>query len=423
MVNGLKDRISKYKDSVKNKLLIAGGLVVMSTPVLANEKENSSKDEKSNIKDKIEFLKDSINSYKELPADTLVFEDDDFVFEKSNIDSVQMKIGEENVARLRAVEDIHLGLLVDSEGFRNKSYLCSSKVRTIGYGYTIGITSRTPPLSVQAKKRGFEDIQDGAMVIAREQANSYAEEFIYPVIRDYIKVPLKEHELIAVASLIYNIGPRNFTGGMVKTNKGIVERDPSPVLVAINEGKQGEDVAKYFSNHIRDRIVYANPALMKRRAFEATGYVNPDFFKSMVANGKLGFSYRIDLKDAYDEDVFRTAKKGKGSKAKVVVVADSNKAKKIIAEKGHLEMNLNEDFAKYLIEKSFTDEEDKTVLRFVDKLTQDSIRNAVNDSLIKEKVSTNISSIELKRLLKIEEVEAPKILKNDVFKNHFNNTR
>ena len=93
------------------------------------------------------------------------------------------------------ISDSGINLIKRFEGLRLNAYLCSAKVPTIGYGTTRGI------------KMG--------MVITKAQADALLADDVQRFaghIEALVTVPLAQHQLDALASFVYNIGPGAFAG-------------------------------------------------------------------------------------------------------------------------------------------------------------------------------------------------------------------
>lgn len=97
-------------------------------------------------------------------------------------------------------------LIKHFEGFHSVPYLCPANVWTIGYGTTLGITSETPPIT----------IEQGEELLKRDLVK-----FERSVMR-LITVPLKQNEFDALVSFVYNLGGGALQRSTLraKTNRG-----------------------------------------------------------------------------------------------------------------------------------------------------------------------------------------------------------
>lgn len=132
-----------------------------------------------------------------------------------------------------------LEALKEHEGFRNKAYLDTGGVWTIGYGTT---------------KINGKPVEAGQQCSLAESVEWLKQDLAWAqtAVNKGVKVPLKQSQFDALVSFVYNIGEASFT--------------KSTLLRLLNEGNY-VDAAKQF-----DRWVYDNgrkiPGLAARRAVE-----------------------------------------------------------------------------------------------------------------------------------------------------------
>lgn len=133
------------------------------------------------------------------------------------------------------------------EGYSAKGYLDAGGTWTIGYGSTRGIDGRPLPRSLK--------------VVSRRQASVLAQAAIdraYTFVRAAVKVPVTENQMLALTSLVYNIGEPAFAR--------------SNLLGHLNRGHYDRAASEFR------RWVYHNGKIQKglvaRRASEATLFRN-----------------------------------------------------------------------------------------------------------------------------------------------------
>jgi len=133
-------------------------------------------------------------------------------------------------------------LIQKFEGFRDKAYLDSANVYTIGYGST-----RNPITGVKVKK-GDTITQATALQWLKIQTAAFAKD-----IDALVKVPINDNERTALLSFVYNIGTPRFKC--------------STLLRKLNANAPRAEVAKEFM-----RWVYVNKqkvqGLVNRRLTE-----------------------------------------------------------------------------------------------------------------------------------------------------------
>ena len=128
-----------------------------------------------------------------------------------------------------------LDIVKEAEGLRLSAYLCPAGIPTIGYGHTKGV------------KLGD--------TCTREQAEEWLENDFFMAKQDVkavVKVPLKENQLDALASFVFNLGVRKLI--------------QSTLLKKLNAGDYSGASAEF------DKWVFAGKVklngLIKRRAKE-----------------------------------------------------------------------------------------------------------------------------------------------------------
>ena len=128
-----------------------------------------------------------------------------------------------------------LDIVKEAEGLRLSAYLCPAGIPTIGYGHTKGV------------KLGD--------TCTKEQAEKWLENDFFTAKRDVkavVKVPLKENQLDALASFVFNLGVRKLI--------------QSTLLKKLNAGDYNGAAAEF------DKWVFAGKVklngLVKRRAKE-----------------------------------------------------------------------------------------------------------------------------------------------------------
>lgn len=128
-----------------------------------------------------------------------------------------------------------LALIRQFEGLRLSAYKCPAGVPTIGYGTTKGV------------RMGQTITRDEADRLLLEDAQRFADH-----IAALVKVKLSQHQIDALVSFVYNVGPSAFAG--------------STMLRLINQGLYA-DAARQFQrwNKAGGEVV---PGLTRRRAAE-----------------------------------------------------------------------------------------------------------------------------------------------------------
>ena len=128
-----------------------------------------------------------------------------------------------------------LDIVKEAEGLRLSAYLCPAGIPTIGYGHTKGV------------KLGD--------TCTKEQAEKWLENDFFTAkqeVKAVVKVPLKENQLDALASFVFNLGVRKLI--------------QSTLLKKLNAGDYSGAAAEF------DKWVFAGKVkligLIKRRAKE-----------------------------------------------------------------------------------------------------------------------------------------------------------
>lgn len=99
--------------------------------------------------------------------------------------------------------DRALNLIKKYESFANKTYLCPSGKKTIGYGTRIDYHPELKKNTCITEKKATE--------LLRKDLDT----LVTPVIKKNIKVKLKQNQIDALYSLIHNIGVNNFINSNV----------------------------------------------------------------------------------------------------------------------------------------------------------------------------------------------------------------
>lgn len=136
-----------------------------------------------------------------------------------------------------------LALIKKAEGWYPKAYKDPVGVWTIGWG-TTGPEARPGRTITKAQGEKF-------LAADMVEFEGY--------VKHYVNVPLTQYQFDALVSLVYNIGPGNFS--------------KSPLLTLLNR-KNYSGAAKQFSRHVKARNRDTNewsvlPGLVKRRKEEA----------------------------------------------------------------------------------------------------------------------------------------------------------
>ncbi len=128
-----------------------------------------------------------------------------------------------------------LALIRQFEGLRLSAYKCPAGVATIGWGATKGV------------RMGQTITKDEAERMLRDDAQRFADH-----IAALVKVKLSQHQIDALVSFVYNVGPSAFAG--------------STMLRLINQGLYA-DAARQFQrwNKAGGEVL---PGLIRRRAAE-----------------------------------------------------------------------------------------------------------------------------------------------------------
>ena len=128
-----------------------------------------------------------------------------------------------------------IDIVKEAEGLRLSAYLCPAGIPTIGYGHTKGV------------KLGD--------TCTKEQAEKWLENDFFTAkqeVKAVVKVPLRENQLDALASFVFNLGVRKLT--------------QSTLLKKLNAGDYSGAAAEF------DKWVFAGKVklngLIKRRAKE-----------------------------------------------------------------------------------------------------------------------------------------------------------
>lgn len=169
-----------------------------------------------------------------------------------------------------------VNFLMEAEGFRDRPYLDTAKVPTIGYGTTYYPDGR--PVSMNDP------------VITEEQAKRYKNNSLkefWGEIEKSIKQPLKPHQKDAVVSLAYNIGPDAFK--------------ESTLLKLLNSNPNDPTIEKEFLKWNKERDRKTNKyrevkGLTNRRQKEASIYFNGYEIEFLQQGGTISPLQRIKQK-------------------------------------------------------------------------------------------------------------------------------
>lgn len=128
-----------------------------------------------------------------------------------------------------------LDIVREAEGLRLSAYLCPAGIPTIGYGHTKGVK-----LGDTCTKQQAEEWLENDFFMAKND------------VRAVVKVPLRENQLDALASFVFNLGVRKLI--------------QSTLLKKLNAGDYSGAAAEF------DKWVFAGKVklngLIKRRAKE-----------------------------------------------------------------------------------------------------------------------------------------------------------
>lgn len=128
-----------------------------------------------------------------------------------------------------------LDIVKEAEGLRLSAYLCPAGIPTIGYGHTKGVK-----LGDTCTKEQAEEWLENDFFMAKND------------VRAVVKVPLRENQLDALASFVFNLGVRKLI--------------QSTLLKKLNAGDYSGAAAEF------DKWVFAGKVklngLVKRRAKE-----------------------------------------------------------------------------------------------------------------------------------------------------------
>lgn len=128
-----------------------------------------------------------------------------------------------------------LDIVKEAEGLRLSAYLCPAGIPTIGYGHTKGVK-----LGDTCTKEQAEEWLENDFFMAKND------------VRAVVKVPLRENQLDALASFVFNLGVRKLI--------------QSTLLKKLNAGDYSGAAAEF------DKWVFAGKVklngLIKRRAKE-----------------------------------------------------------------------------------------------------------------------------------------------------------
>lgn len=112
------------------------------------------------------------------------------------------------------ISDKGVEFITRFEGFKNKPYLDSAHIYTIGYGTTIYPNG--------------SKVKGGDPAITKETALEYLKYHIDTKVIYAIKMELPQHQIDAICSFIYNVGSGNWNTSTLKKR---IESHSSPDLI------------------------------------------------------------------------------------------------------------------------------------------------------------------------------------------------
>lgn len=153
------------------------------------------------------------------------------------------------MAKITSISPKGLQLIADFEGYRNRAYLDSAGIWTIGHG-----TTRYPsgPKKGQRVKKGDTCTKEQALQWLLEDSKWAAK-----AADDYTRDDINQNQFDALASFIYNVGPTAYRNSTlrVKINSGASEAGIRQQFARWN--KAGGKVIKGLSNRrAREAALY-----------------------------------------------------------------------------------------------------------------------------------------------------------------------
>jgi lysozyme len=118
-------------------------------------------------------------------------------FEKSQRSRQNLHLDKNPLSGVKTFSETAINLIKKWEKFKDKTYLCSSGKKTIGYGTRIDYHPELRNTCITEAK---------AIQILKDDLNK---NFV-SAINKFVRVPLNQNEFDALISLIYNIGRRSF---------------------------------------------------------------------------------------------------------------------------------------------------------------------------------------------------------------------
>ena len=118
-------------------------------------------------------------------------------FERSQRSRQNLHLDKNPLSGVKTFSENAINLIKKWEKFRDKTYLCSSGKKTIGYGTRIEYHPELGNTCITEKK---------AIEILKDDLNKN----IVTAINKFVRIPLKQNEYDALVSLIYNIGRGRF---------------------------------------------------------------------------------------------------------------------------------------------------------------------------------------------------------------------
>jgi lysozyme len=166
-------------------------------------------------------------------------------FERSQRSKQNLHLDKNPLSGVRTFSDYAIKLIKKWEVFKNKTYLCPSGKKTIGYGTRIEYHPELRNTTISEPK---------AIQILKDDLNKN----VVTAINKFVKVPLKQNEFDALVSLIYNIGRKAFVN--------------SKLLNDINSGNLSS-LKKNWSEFRKDNNGISN-GLVNRRSEEINLYTS-----------------------------------------------------------------------------------------------------------------------------------------------------
>jgi lysozyme len=143
---------------------------------------------------------------------------------------------------MRAIPQIAVKFVAAHEGFRDKAYLCSANVPTIGYGHTDGVKLGDTCTKAQALKWLAVDMQD-------------AQRKIYALIKPDVIDALTEHQWSALLSFVFNLGLSSKWQLVKRINARQFDQVPMELAKFVNAG--GRKVMGLVKRRADEQVLWA----------------------------------------------------------------------------------------------------------------------------------------------------------------------